>query len=74
MKRPCKACGAELLFAQGPRGIPVPLDVASRQHIYELADAIEGLVALKAFDQELYVSHFLTCSSPNRFTRKAVPK
>lgn len=70
MRRPCKECGKELLFALNPAtGATLPLDVASRSHIYELHDSSEEPVASSAAQQEVYVSHFLTCPKASSFSK-----
>lgn len=71
MRRPCKACGKELLFVVNQRtGSTVPLDISSRPHVYELLDAAEGGdVAEPVEQQEVYVSHYLTCPKANEFSK-----
>jgi hypothetical protein len=68
-RRPCRGCGKEIMFVVNQRtGHEVPLDVNSRAHIYELLDAVEsGDVATPVSQQEVYVSHFLTCAKANGF-------
>lgn len=76
VKRPCKGCGREIIFVTNQRtGKSVPLDVASRSHIYELLDAAEGGDVAEPIgqSQEVYVSHFLTCPKANNFSSSSKP-
>lgn len=74
-RRPCKACGAPVLFIiNGRTGQTVPLDVNSRAHMYELLDSDEnGQVAYSVSQQEIYVSHFLTCPKASELSAKKKP-
>lgn len=77
VRRPCRACGKEIIFVTNQRtGKSVPLDVASRLHIYELLDAAEGgdIAEPIGSSQEVYVSHFLTCPKASEFSRKPEQK
>lgn len=74
-RRPCKACGRELLFVvNGFTGKTVPLDVSSHAHIYELVDAAEGGDVAYPSKQEVFVSHFLTCPKASEFSKRNEPK
>lgn len=63
IERKCKACGAKLVFAEGPNGNPIPLQKV--RTVYAVAD---GKATVSA-SGELYISHFTTCSDPKRFSR-----
>lgn len=64
----CKACGAQVVFVTNSKtGKKVPLDIASRAHIYELSDSADDVAAPAGQQQELYVSHFLTCPKADLF-------
>ncbi len=65
--RPCKACGRTIWIVRGPNGKAVPLDMESTNHVYEVSTSAEnGSYAVKGTG---YVSHFLTCTDPNRFSK-----
>lgn len=65
--RPCKACGRQIWIVKGPNGKAVPLDMESTKHVYEVSVSAEtGAYAVLGTG---YVSHFLTCSDPNRFSK-----
>jgi hypothetical protein len=70
LRRPCKGCGREVIFVtNGLTGKTVPLDVASRAHIYELVDAAEGGDVAYPSKQEVFVSHFLACPKASEFSK-----
>lgn len=69
-KRPCRACGMPIEIIRGPSGRPVPMQRVRTVYVIE-----EGL-----FDQDVrtleghaekFVSHFETCPSAERFSKKA---
>ena len=68
MKRPCRACGCQIEFIDGPNGTPIP--VQNVRTVYYMID--DGTLAKQESEDGLplpdrYVSHFETCSDPGRF-------
>ncbi|MGH9641472.1 MAG: hypothetical protein ACRD3Q_03520 [Terriglobales bacterium] len=54
----CRACQARIIFLESPAtGKRVPVD----------ADTVEA--DDQAYDSSRHVSHFTTCSDPNRFSK-----
>lgn len=69
--RPCKACGRKLAFIPGPNGKAIPLDLQTP--VYHVKkDLLGGYFAEKAIDQ-VYVSHFATCTKASAFSGKGRP-
>lgn len=63
----CKGCGAEIVWATNPAtGKKVPLDAKSTRFIYRHVSEKEE--CLQEDDDELFVSHFLTCKRADRFS------
>lgn len=65
----CKGCGREIVFARNMDSTAlVPLELA--KHLYrEIAGEVEGdMMVEKIKDEEIYLSHFLTCKTPQRFS------
>lgn len=60
IERPCRACGAPLLFIAGPDGKTLPLD--KRAPTYEVSGD-------RAVRSAAYVSHFATCPEAGRFSK-----
>ena len=70
-ERPCRGCGKTVIFVvNGRTGKTVPLDKASRAHIYELVEAAEGGDVAYPSQEDVYVSHFLTCPRASDFSGK----
>lgn len=72
----CRACGCPIEFIYGPGGRSIPVQRVRTVYRYvengERA-ALEKLTFRPGDDghkPELYVSHFETCSDPQRFSRK----
>jgi len=65
----CKECEKEILWAETSEGKFMPLDVNSEKHIYGFQ--VNGRIVNSP---GLYVSHFLTCSKPNKFSGKSKQK
>lgn len=75
--RRCKACGVELTFAEhvlSQNTLPlVRWDPATHPHpqvAYYLTDMMGRRTAIKVDLSNVWISHFETCSDPNRFSRK----
>lgn len=60
-ERPCRACGAPLIFAKTPEGKTVPLDKSAP--VYLVAET--GL-AIRA--NRCFVSHFKSCPKASEFS------
>ena len=79
MPRPCRACNRMIDFVKGPAGRPVPVDKVRTVYIAERppGGGPPELKTLKAIDDAareghaIYVSHFETCTDPNRFSGRA---
>lgn len=75
----CRVCGKEIVFAtpvdeQGaPRtkkdGTPIKVPLERCAHIYTLFESPTGQHEAKQ-ERGFYVSHFLTCTDPSRFSKK----
>jgi len=68
----CDACRKQIRWAKTANGGKIPLDLKSEKHIYTVltsggSDYIEKTT-------EHYVSHFLTCSNPNKFSNRSNQK
>jgi len=62
MPRPCNLCGVSILDVRnGSTGMLMCLDADSREHVFELSDSSETLVAHPAKRQEVFVDHPFTC-------------
>ncbi len=61
-RRACRACGKELLFAEGPNGKAIPLDLSAP--VYRVLD--NGTCVREA---GCYVTHFASCTDPSRFSK-----
>ena len=73
MLRVCEACGARFEFVKGPNGKQIP--VQKVRVVYALsAGETELTKFLPKKDQlnvpKFYVSHYETCSDPERFSRR----
>jgi len=64
--RPCRACGRELVFATGPGGKLIPLNVV--RNVYVLDANGDALVVLAG--SETFQSHFESCPSASTFSKK----
>jgi hypothetical protein len=69
VRRPCKACGARLIFARTPEGELVPLD--AQAPTWEIKRDMLG--AETAVRSDALVSHFNVCPKANDFSRSARP-
>lgn len=72
--RTCEACGAKIMFVEGPSGAFIPLDVSSNKHIYVVSHEDDGTGlrdVVRHVVGGIYVSHFRTCRHPERFSRQA---
>lgn len=58
--RPCRGCGTTIVFAEGPNGKAIPLDM--KAPVYQLVDG-KAIAA-----PEHHVSHFSTCPEAKRFS------
>lgn len=75
--RPCRACGAAMVWGKWPSGKGVPLDAEpSSQGDIRLqpngdAEKLTGLQLDSARDggEQLYVTHFATCPSADSFRK-----
>lgn len=65
VQRSCKACGRNIWILKGPNGKPIPLDMD--EPVYDVVVDSTGSRATKV---NSYVSHFKTCTDPNRFSGK----
>lgn len=70
----CAACGREIRFARNPdSGKSLCLD-AHPMTLYEVAPGADGRddIAIKfdAKNRAFYLSHFVTCPHPERFSRR----
>lgn len=63
-RRACFACGCPLVFAEGPNGKDIPLD--ERAPTYRL-----GKDGKAERTPDVFVSHFATCSDPDRFSGRS---
>jgi hypothetical protein len=72
ISRPCKACGVELVFAEGPSGATLPLQRVRTVYIVSL-DGKARAVPPDVIGRDRYISHFETCTKPGAFSRKAKP-
>lgn len=71
---PCEACKKPIQFIEGPNGKLIPAQriktvymLVERQD--EFGHPVIGLQKVEIGDQ-LYVSHFETCTDPARFSRR----
>ena len=72
---PCKACGAQIVFAMGRNGKRIPLQRVRKLYRYA-PNRMDGIEAVELVPGELgaergdayYVSHFETCTDPGRFS------
>lgn len=64
-RRPCKACGAPLVFVKSEKGITQVLDV--RSPTWTIQEDLTG--AEIAVRSTALVSHFCTCPSANAFSK-----
>ena len=65
----CKGCGREIVFARNMESTAlVPLELG--KHLYrEIAGEVEGdMMVEKIKDEEIFLSHFLTCKKADRFS------
>lgn len=60
--RACRACGKELLFAEGPNGKAIPLDLSAP--VYRVLP--NGTCARET---GCYVTHFASCPEASRFSK-----
>ena len=66
--RACEACGHKIFMALGPNGKHIPLDARPVEaHLYLVRDG--GNKAFKSDAPKVYISHFLTCTDPKRFSK-----
>ena len=76
MTRPCKGCGAELIWRRTPAGQPMPLDAdplpAYAPGSYVITDDIHCRPAEPLLDAgtPMYLNHFATCSAADMLRRK----
>lgn len=61
-ERPCRACGAPLLFVKTAEGRTMPLDLRAPTYIVRDGIAVRATLA--------HVSHFSTCRKAGEFSRK----
>jgi hypothetical protein len=70
----CRSCGAQMIFARTKKGAMMPLDatpVADGKYvIIEQEDGLWALSAGEDFAGERYNSHYKTCLTPARFSKK----
>lgn len=66
MRRKCKSCGVDLVFATLENGKTVPLD--TKAPVFEVS--AEGYKARRA-NSRFLVSHFATCPSANQHSKTA---
>lgn len=67
--RPCRSCGAPIIFAATEQGKTMPVDAAPQKRVL-LEPAAEGLPPI-ARVVDTYVSHFATC--PNAAQHRKPP-
>jgi len=65
IRRPCKACGRELVFATGPGGKAIPLSRVANVYVI----AADGSAEAVMVGEEKWISHFVDCSDPARFSK-----
>ena len=63
--RPCRACGRELVFATWPGGKLIPLSHIANVYVLNGDGAAEPVMAT----YEKFISHFVDCSDPTRFSK-----
>ncbi len=62
MTKPCRACGAPIVFVPTPTGHSVPLDATPEKRFVIGEDNIARQV-------DTYISHFATCPEAARFRK-----
>lgn len=60
----CRECGREITFATAPSGRSIPLDLM--RLAYEIR-TVDGQPQAVRIERDVYVSHFATCTKPERF-------
>ena len=66
----CKACGATMYMAEGPGGAIIPLVKVRKLYVRPRELNERRVIEATIMDTtEKYVSHFETCTDPNRFSR-----
>ena len=67
----CKACQAEMIWAETDKGRRIPLD-ATPEKRFLLGDEVEGSWGDTriATMVDVYTSHFATCPNANQFRKK----
>jgi hypothetical protein len=66
----CRACGATMHMAEGPNGAIIPLVKVRKLYVRPNELREQRVVESTIMDStEKYVSHFETCTDPNRFSR-----
>lgn len=71
MSRACKACGAPLQFVKTPEGKIVPLDL--RAPVFLITVKADGTELATRAEKGFHVSHYATCTDPNRFSKAKKP-
>lgn len=67
----CQACGREIDFLKGPNGRMIPTQRVRSAYVVELTgEAGEPVLVKIGEGEELRISHFETCTDPERFSRR----
>ena len=64
--RPCRACGRELVFAEGPGGKLIPLNVVRNVYVLNADGKADVVLA----GTETFQSHFESCPAASTFSKK----
>jgi len=64
----CSECRAPIVWGQAADGTKVPLN-ARRAATYRILTKHASHVEIEKDEEPAFISHFLTCSKPERFSR-----